>query len=325
MVLGRRLRPWGVGGLAGVLALLAVLVVAIPPAPAATGLTHIQARLGNNCLEGYSWPAGAQVNVTVKDGGGNPVYGTSATVDPSGHFVVNIEANNIFCDIPVTLAPGMTFTASDGSTTKSLLLESVSFDQLDSTTQTAAGTAPTGSRAQVSVYWDALSGDPNAHNVYVSDVLAGDGHWSVDVRAKGGQVDSTSRGDLFLPDDGADGNFDFTVASIFVTAVNLSASAPPGGASSAVARAAPGGSAHGQSVLLSGRLTAGDRVCTKKKRVQLLRLAGRKSKVLASSRTTKKGRYSFRRNVRRTTSFKVRFRGDRICQRSESRTRTVRR
>ena len=56
------------------------------------------------------------------------------------------------------------------------------------------------------------------NNVYVNDVVPdGRGDWFVDVRAKGGMVDSTSLGGVFLPDNGADGNVDFTEANIFVT------------------------------------------------------------------------------------------------------------
>jgi hypothetical protein len=224
----------------------------------------------------------------------------------------------------VTLAPGMTYTASDGSTTKSLLIEAVGFDELNPFTKAAAGSGPTGRPVQVSVYWDTLSGDPNAHNVYVKDVLPEGGRWSVDVQTAGGQVDFTSRGDVFLPDDGADGNFDFTAASVFVTAVNLNV--PGAAAASTLAgTAATGRTGRGKSVVVSGRLKAGDRVCTKRKRVQLVSVKRKKRSVLASSKTTKRGRFSFRHSFRRTTRVKVRFRGDALCQRSESVTKTVHR
>jgi hypothetical protein len=287
-------------------------------------MTHITAALGANCIEGHFWPAGVPVDINVRNGAGNIVYSTTATTDPSGHFWVNLHPDRVHCEIPVTLAPGMRVTASDGTTTKSLLIETLSFDQLDPGTQTAAGTAPAGKAVQVSVYWDALPFNP-ANNVYITDVVAGSqGDWFVDVRAMGGQVDSTSLGGVFLPDDGADGNFDFTTAPIYVTAVSLSAGAPAQARSSATVRAAGARAAAGaRRVLLSGKLKAADRVCTKRKRVRLLKVVGRKSKSLASARTNGKGRYTFVRRIDRTTSFKVRFRGDRVCQRSESRIRTV--
>jgi hypothetical protein len=324
-VLGRGLRACRFGGIVAALSLLAAFGLAPRSAPAdPPSMTHITAALGANCIEGHFWPAGVPVDINVRNGAGNIVYSTTATTDPSGHFWVNLHPDRVHCEIPVTLAPGMRVTASDGTTTKSLLIETLSFDQLDPGTQTAAGTAPAGKAVQVSVYWDALPFNP-ANNVYITDVVAGSqGDWFVDVRAMGGQVDSTSLGGVFLPDDGADGNFDFTTAPIYVTAVSLSASTPAVATSAVAGAAGARQAASGRRVRLSGRLKAGDKVCTKRKRVRLLKVVGKRTKALASSRTTKKGRYSFLRNVARTTSFKVRYRGDQICQRSESRIKTVR-
>jgi hypothetical protein len=295
-------------------------------AAAQPSLTHVSAQLGSNCLEGFFWPAGVQVNVELKDSAGNSLLPpTTAMTEPSGHFVVNPRGRPwVFCDIPVTggLRPGMTYTASDGRTTKSVLIETLSFDLLDPVTQTAAGTATAGRpdpRVQVSIYWNA-----NAQNVYFFWPIGPDGKWSVNVADNGGRVEPGSQGDVFLADDGADGNYDFTKTTIWVTTLSLNAS-PAGAASSGIAQAAGARVGRGARVRLSGRLSAGTaKSCVRTKRVQLLKLTGRRSRILASGRTTNAGRYSFLRTVRQTTRFRVRYRGNRVCQRSKSRVTNVR-
>ena len=244
----------------------------------------------------------------------------TATTDASGHFVVNPRTIPwVSCDIPVQVSPGMTYTASDGRTTKSLLIEPLSWELLDPDAQTAVGTAAADRKdVQVSVYWGA-----NAQNVYVFTDAGSDGRWSVNVAQSGGRVESDSQGDAFLADDGADGNVDFTKATIWVTALSLSAD-QAGAAYSAIARAAGARVAPGARVRFSGRLSAASNGCVSRKRVQLLKLAGRRSRVLESARTTKGGRYSFLRKVRRTTRFRIRYPGTRVCQRSTSRVETVR-
>ena len=57
-------------GLAGLMAtLLLVAAQGFDPRPAAAqpSPTHVVAQLGSNCLEGFFWPAGVQVNVKLED------------------------------------------------------------------------------------------------------------------------------------------------------------------------------------------------------------------------------------------------------------------
>jgi hypothetical protein len=226
---------------------------------------------------------------------------------------------------PVILRPGMTYTASDGTTTRTLLIERLTFDRLDPATQMAAGTAAGPNRlVQVYIHWDTSGQEQTVQaNVYTDPCPDPVCDWFVDVANAGGQVQPDSRGDAFLQDDGADGNYDFTWTTIFVTSLSLKASAE-GKVSSAIAGAAGAKVVQrGARVLLSGGLSARTVACVSRKRVQLLRLFGGRKKVLESSRTTRRGRYSFSRKVRRTTRFTVRYRGNRACQRSKSRVRTV--
>jgi hypothetical protein len=307
---------------AGLLAVLLLLgMQGVEPGPAeAASQTHVVAELGANCLGGHFWPGGVPVDIELRDSGGNVIYTVTVTTDQSGNFIVNLEDNHTFCDIPVSLHPGMTYAASDGTTTKTLLIKPLTFDRLDPDSQTAAGTAPPNRPVQVYSYWDTSGQD-----LFVkADPVSGpSGDWFVNVGAIGGHVESDSRADAFLQDDGADGNYDYTRASIFVTAVSLSTSS--GSVSSlAMARAAGTRVRRGDRVRLSGALSARTVACVSRKRVQLLKLRGGKKRVLGSTRTTKSGRYSFSRKVRRTTRFMVRYRRNRVCQRSKSRVKTVR-
>ena len=304
--------------------LLVVALFLVPrPAAAQPPPAHLVAWPASDCLEGHLWPEDVPVSVELRDRDGRVAYSTTADTDSSGNFVVNPRGQPyVSCDIPVPLRTGMTYTASDGNTTKSLVIEPLSFDLLDPETQTAAGTAAVGRmdpRVQVSIYWN-----NNSQNVYFFWPIGSDGTWSVNVADNGGTVEPGSQGDVFVADDGADGNVDFTKATTWVTAVSLNAS-PADEASHAIAHAAGVTVRAGTQVQLAGRLSAGTaKACVKRKRVGLLKLTGGRSRVLGSARTNNKGRYSFLRKVRRTTRFRVRYRGNRVCQRSESRATTVR-
>jgi hypothetical protein len=274
-------------------------------------------------MEGHLWPSGLRVNIELRDSDGSVVYTTTADTDSAGNFVVNPRGRPyVSCDIPVPLRTGMTYTASGGGTSKSLVVEHISFDLLNPQTQMAEGTAATGRadpRVQISVYWN-----NNAENVYFFWPIGPDGTWSANIAENGGRVEPGSQGDVFVADDGADGNVDFTKATTWATAVSLNAS-PAGAASRVIAPAAGVRVPAGARVRLTGRLSAGTaKACVRRKRVRLLKLTGGRSRVVGSARTNNKGRYSLLRKVRRTTRFRVRYRGNRVCQRSKSRVTTVR-
>jgi hypothetical protein len=263
--------------------------------------------INDDCMEGFSWPPHASIDLAVRDSDGSVVYRTTTRANAAGHFDVGNNGAER-CDVPVDLRPGMKVTASDGNTTKDVVLERITFDQLDPVTTTAAGTAPSGP-VDVFVYWNGLNSSVDAH-----PVAGPGGDWFVDVGALGGKIEAGSMGDVFV----FDADKDATSADHFVTTVSLGASAPAGAASHAVVVT------PGSRVRLSGRLSAGTRACVKRKRVKLLQIAGGATKVLGSARTNRTGRYSFVRKVERTTSFRVRYGGNARCQRSNSRLRLVR-
>ena len=302
--------------LVAALSLLAAAVGrGLPPASAADSQTHIAANLNDNCIEGFFWPPREPVHVKVRDSSGSLVYAKTVSTDSAGTFegVGGADWDKGGCQIP-DLRPGMEVTASDGTTTKVLVLERVTFDLLDPATLTAAGTAPAG--RTILVYIDPSAIDREEFTVDPS------GNWFVDVGALGGHLDNSgSFGDVFLPDDGADGNYDYTSADHFLTELSLATSSPASAGSAAAATTVV---PRGSRVRLSGKLSAGTRACVRRKRVRLLKVWSGRSNALKSVRTNRRGRYSFARKMKRTTRFRVRYPGDGRCQRSKSRVRVVR-
>lgn len=268
----------------------------------ASNPTYVAGNVTEDCIEGHFWPADISVQVTVRDTGGDVLYSDRTRTDAKGGLAVP-------CGF-LSLHSGMSITASDGDTTKVVRLERVTFDGLDPTADTAAGTAPVG---PVDVYVYDGQDELAAHAPIETDAS---GSWFVDVGALGGRVEEGSFGDAFVYDE--DG--DQTVADVYVTALSLDTSV--GGGSAAAARKMT--VTRGTRVRLTGRLSAGNRGCVRKKRVTLLKVSGKRHKALESARTDGKGRYSFNRTMKRTTSFRVRYRGRQGCQRSRSRLRVVR-
>lgn len=264
----------------------------------------VRPNINDDCIEGFNWPTSASVDVTVRDSGGSVLHRfNDVPVDSDSHFGAGAQPGG-FCDRPVDLQPGMEVTATDGDTTKVVVLRRVTYDELDPDTDVAAGTAPAG-RLFISVFTEG----PNAYQE-IDDHPGG--RWSVDFGALGVDVKVGSGGDVFASDDDGDS----TVADHFVTAVSLQASVPAeAGAAVRVAR--------GTEIRLQGRLSAGERACVKRKRVRLVKVSGKHQKSLRSGRTNRRGRYSFDRTVKKTTSFRVDYRGNVRCQRSKSRVRQV--
>jgi hypothetical protein len=290
----------------------------------AEGPPELGVNINDDCIEGDGWPSRVEVSVKVRDSGGTVVYATTASTNSAGYFHVDdpgyVRGD---CSLAPDLRPGMKVTASHGGTTKVLILERVTFDQLDPLTDTASGTAALGPAPEepcvrFEVFLFSNDGGPG---VEAAPQVSPNGDWFVDFGALGGKVEVGSFGDVTLRDSDCDS----TTADRFVTAVSLSASVPAGAASLAGARGAGAPVVErGARVRLSGRLSAGTAACTKKKRVTLLKVAGKRSKAVRSRRTNRSGRYSFTRKMNRTTSFRVRYRGNRKCQRSKSRVRAVR-
>jgi hypothetical protein len=281
----------------------------------------VRVNINDDCIEGFFWPSQATVMVKVRSSGGAVVHSTTASVDSNGHFVEDDQGYpKGDCNRVPDLRPGMKVTASTGGTTKELILQSVTFDQLDPVTDTAAGTAPPGSvpepytYLQVYVYWN----NENS-SIETAPALSPIGAWSVDVGAMGGQVETESFGDVFVRDPDGDA----TVADHFVTAVSLGASVPAGAASGAGVAGTtvvPSGSL----IRLSGRLSAAVRACVRRKRMKLLRVNGQQTRTVEAGRTGRRGRYSFTRRVRETTRFRVLYAGTKRCQSSKSRIKRVR-
>jgi len=268
----------------------------------------VRPNINDDCIEGFNWPQGASVDFTVRDRDGSVLHRfTNLRADRDGHVMPSQGGQG--CDAPVDLQPGMEVTATDGDTTKVVVLVRVTYDQLDPDTDTGAGTAPAG-RLFVDVF-----GEPNSG----VEIDHPGGAWSVDFGALGVDVRVWSPddevgtfGDVFAWDE----DNDATVADHFVTGVSLQTSLPAGAAAVKVP--------SGTQVRLKGKLSAAERACVKKKRVRLMKVDGKKKRLLRRGRTSRSGRYSFDRTVKKRTSFRVDYRGNARCQRSKSRVREVR-
>ena len=283
-----------------------------PSSRSASNPTQVIGNVASNCIEGHFWPRDVSVQVTVTDAGGDVLYSDRTRTDAKGDFAVPPYEGVVPCDF-LDLRAGMSITATAGDTTKVVRLARVTFDRLDPATDTAAGTASVG---PVDIYVYDGRGELAANAPIETDAS---GDWFVDVGALGGSVEEGSFGDAFVYDE--DG--DTTVADLYVTALSLDTSVGAGsGAAAPAARAIT--VTRGTQVRLAGRLSAGSRGCVRKKRVTLLKVSGKRHKALKSARTDGKGRYSFNRTMKRTTSFRVRYRGRQGCQRSRSRHRIVR-
>ena len=292
----------------------------------------VQVNLSDDCIEGFHWPSRATIRIEVRDSGGNVVYPASGdppvrvSADSNGHFVEDDEGFVMGdCNRVPDLRPGMKVTASDGATTKELVLHQTTFDQLDPVTDTATGTAPQGSlppQYSYNHYFQVLLHSPGGGPGFeAAPPISQAGSWFVDFGALGANVEVGSGGEALV----LDSDLDSTWVELQVTGVSLSASVPAGPASVVGARAAATTVVRrGSLVRLSGKLSAATRVCVRRKRVKLFKVRGKKRKPLKSGRTNRRGRYSFVRRVRRTTRFQVRYAGNKRCQRSKSRVKRVR-
>lgn len=114
-------------------------------ASASTSTAALMASLSYNTLATSAMTPGATVTFTIRSASGGAVLGTGTrTADAFGF------AGFYPPDQDVDLAPGMQVTASDGTTTKELILEPLAITALDVVNDGIGGTASPG--AQVYVY-----------------------------------------------------------------------------------------------------------------------------------------------------------------------------
>ena len=214
----------------------------------------------------------------------------------------------------------MKVTIDDGTTRKDLVLRDVSVDDLDPNANTMAGTAPGGPHIPDDTatpdLWFSAWDEGNRGTAEAEIRYHPGGRWFVNFGALGGDVrpGAGAGAGVIAWDEDDDG----TVAERFLTAVSLEASSVNSRAARAVVVE------RGTKVRLTGTLSAGKAACIRRKRVQLLDVTGDHSEGVRSDRTNGRGRYSFTKRVKKTTSFRVRYRGGTRCQRSLSRARTVR-
>lgn len=294
-------------------------------APAGEFDPSVRVNINDECLEASQFAHNHRVTIKVRDRQNNVVWTApdGAKTDGSGFISFGREdvVGDLYCEppSPPDLSPGMKVTVDDGTTRKELVLTDVTIDDLDPGADTAAGTAQEGphipdSTATPDLYFNAW--DENNRGTAEAEIRNHPGGpWSVNFRSTGGDVEPGGGAGVLAWDE----DNDATTADRFLTAVSLEAS------SASSANAAPAVAVEpGAKVSLTGKLSAGDRDCIRRKRVKLLDMTRDRAEPVRSGRTNRRGRYSLTKRVKRTTSFKVRYAGGKRCQRSASRARTVR-
>jgi len=178
---------------------LAMTMASVGPALAATGFERFHVQLTQNNVEGYDWPVGATVTLTIDDPGTlpNPDVTKVQTADSNG--------NAIFNDVGgLDLAAGMYVTMDDGTTFKDHTVTPLAISDIDTANDTISGTDTPGADINIS----ANCGGSNAFRLATAD---GSGDWSVDFSVIGSPPEDTtcdigpgSQGEALEPDYDAD-------------------------------------------------------------------------------------------------------------------------
>ena len=184
-----------------ILLILAMTLTSVGSVYAVTGNERFHVQLTQNNVEGYDWPVGATVTLTIDDPGTipNPDVTRDQTADPDG--------NAIFNDVGgLDLAAGMFVTMTDGTTLKEHTVTPLAISTIDAVNDTISGTNAQGAN----FYVTASCGGDNALRFATADVTSGD--WSVDFSVVGTQPEEQtlcdlgpgSTGEALEPDEDAD-------------------------------------------------------------------------------------------------------------------------
>jgi hypothetical protein len=115
-------------------------------------------------VDGYNWPSGAEVTIRVYSApGGGLLTSTKGVVESGGHFVLPVD---------MTMTPGMTVEATDGKTTQTTTLVSLTIDDIDVDGDTVSGTALGGGKLHIN-----LGNLDDNTSAVVWATADGGGHW----------------------------------------------------------------------------------------------------------------------------------------------------
>lgn len=140
---------------------------------------HIQAIPSDDRIEGYAWPLGAEVTLTIENGGGSAAdYTDSAIVaeapfDPQQTYV-EFQLQGTF-----DVVEGQTVTMTDNTTTKTLIITLPTVTGIDPAADTISGTATPGADVNVDVHVPPMQG-ANRH-----EVADASGNWTADFSTPG--------------------------------------------------------------------------------------------------------------------------------------------
>ena len=166
-------------------------------------------------LRAFDWPLGKTLTFTVDDPSTTaPVdltqYAETSPLTWLDHGSATVSLQGIF-----ELQPGMIVTVTDGTTSKSTVIQQIGFQSLDAENNIVRGYAPANANLDLTInkeYW--------SHRYFSAD---GDGNWSVDYRTPD-VADRTldlNTGDSFHGLFIRDNDIDSTVRSVYVPSYTL--------------------------------------------------------------------------------------------------------
>jgi hypothetical protein len=141
---------------------------------AVTGFPHITINLTNQQIMLRDFPELSPVDVTITDNASTVIYSDTVSIGPAnwGYDPLTEETLN-YGDIDVL--PGYTITATDGNTTKVLIVSELTLDNVDPLADTVSGTAAPDSEVWINVY------DMGSRQEFAN----GDGDWFADLSVYG--------------------------------------------------------------------------------------------------------------------------------------------
>ncbi|MEW5829568.1 MAG: hypothetical protein AB1846_11800 [Chloroflexota bacterium] len=182
------------------LVVLALAAAIAQPAAAVTGAERFHVQLTQNNVEGYDWPVGASVTLTIDDpsNGVGTDFTDTQTADSGG----TARFDNVG---GIDLAAGMYLTMGDGTTFKDHTVTILALSGVDPGTDTVFGTGTPG----VFINTWAQCGSQTATRYVYPDI---NGDWIADYSVPGAQPDEQtlcdiqpgSRGEVMEPDAEAD-------------------------------------------------------------------------------------------------------------------------
>lgn len=170
-------------------------------------LPYIQVESGQGWIDTFNWlnglnlPSGIPLTLTVDndtDPNNGYIYQATQLTGPPHQPYLGVGGTTFHVeqdDPTVDLLPGQYVTAAYGSMIKTTRIQSVTFDFINETDDTAGGTGPAGSSASVWI-------NTSAGELGLDIVIGSDGHWLADFGAEGQDIQSPQNASIIVYEDG---------------------------------------------------------------------------------------------------------------------------